>query len=70
MREERIWQEKMENPLMQLKMQKLMKEIMEKREKKRLKKLKKLEKKKRKREHGADYVNNADHIVVKIFTSY
>ncbi|KAL4003441.1 Pre-mRNA splicing factor family protein [Acanthocheilonema viteae] len=54
MREERIWQEKMENPLVQLRMQKLMKKVMEKKEKKRLKKLKKLEKKDKKRKHSAN----------------
>ncbi|EFO18486.1 hypothetical protein LOAG_10013 [Loa loa] len=62
MREERIWQEKMENPLVQLRMQKLMKKVMERREKKRLKKLKKLEKKERKCKHSAECGDNVDHV--------
>ncbi|KAK6102393.1 Pre-mRNA splicing factor family protein [Brugia pahangi] len=62
MREERIWQEKMENPLVQLKMQKLMRKVMEKREKKRLKKLKKLEKKERKLKHSTECGDKVDHI--------
>uniref|UniRef100_A0A7I4KIH7 1300013D05Rik protein, putative n=1 Tax=Brugia malayi TaxID=6279 RepID=A0A7I4KIH7_BRUMA len=65
MREERIWQEKMENPLIQLKMQKLMKKVMEKREKKRLKKLKKLEKKERKLKHSTECGDKVDHIEKK-----
>ncbi|EJW79614.1 hypothetical protein WUBG_09476 [Wuchereria bancrofti] len=60
-REERIWQEKMENPLVQLKMQKLMRKVMEKREKKRLKKLKKLEKKERKLKHSTECGDKVDH---------
>uniref|UniRef100_A0A0R3RGP8 Pre-mRNA-splicing factor CWC25 homolog n=1 Tax=Elaeophora elaphi TaxID=1147741 RepID=A0A0R3RGP8_9BILA len=66
MREERIWQEKMENPLVQLKMQKLMKKVMEKREKKRLKELKKLKKRRRERKHSADCDYSADHVEVKL----
>ncbi|KAM3722721.1 Pre-mRNA-splicing factor [Dirofilaria immitis] len=62
MKEERIWQEKMENPLVQLRMQKLMKKVIEKREKKRLKKLKKLERKERKRRHSATCNNDVDYI--------
>lgn len=69
MREERVWQEKMENPLVQLKMQKLMKKVMEKRERKRLKKLKKLEKKKKKSKHGVECDDNADQVEVKLVTS-
>uniref|UniRef100_A0A915PSQ8 Pre-mRNA-splicing factor CWC25-like protein n=1 Tax=Setaria digitata TaxID=48799 RepID=A0A915PSQ8_9BILA len=61
MREERVWQEKMENPLVQLRMQKLMKKVMEKREKKRLKKLKKLEKKEKKFKHSADISEDVEH---------
>ncbi|VDK68595.1 unnamed protein product, partial [Onchocerca ochengi] len=62
MKEERIWQEKMENPLIQLRMQKLMKKVIEKREKKRLKKLKKLERKERKHKHSTECNDNVDHV--------
>ncbi|OZC06267.1 hypothetical protein X798_06740, partial [Onchocerca flexuosa] len=64
MKEERIWQEKMENPLIQLRMQKLMKKVIEKREKKRLKKLKKLERKEKKRKHSTECNDNVDHVEV------